>query len=101
KKRNFLRKLPSHLDQLAESGEDGRYDKERRALQSAFDGAKPESYYALIQMDGDRMGAWISGSEGYTCRYGETWHPQISAAVRNRFQSLHDYLETQRPNSPA
>ena len=68
-------------------------------------GQRPETYYALIQMDGDRMGAWLAGNEEqYQLRYRDTWHPQVRSQV-DRFaehdQTLHDYLTARRPPSPA
>jgi CRISPR-associated protein Cmr2 len=67
-------------------------------------GQKPEAYYAFILLDGDRMGAWLSGTEAeedYRLSYRKTWHPQIRAAVQGRFPQLEPYLNARRPVSPA
>jgi CRISPR-associated protein Cmr2 len=68
-------------------------------------GKRPETYYALIQMDGDRMGAWLAGNEDqYKLRYRDTWHPQVRAEVdqfAQRDEALRDYLSARRPPSPA
>jgi len=68
-------------------------------------GERPETYYALIQMDGDRMGAWLAGNtEAYKLRYRETWHPHVQAEVK-KFAvgnpAIQAYLDTYRPSSPA
>lgn len=42
---------------------------------------KPETYYALLLMDGDRMGAWLSGEpvSGEGVSYRQSFHPDIRA----------------------
>lgn len=97
-------RVPAALDRLREGGGDER----RRLLEDELDhilGHKPETYYALIQMDGDRMGAWMAGNEtDYQRRFADTWHPQVRAAVRQKFggdADLARYLDAHRPASPA
>lgn len=102
----LARKLPALLDRFREAeDEEGRRNLEgtiERAL-----GAKPEAYYGLLLLDGDRMGAWLSGGEDSApLQYRRCWHPQIreSAAVRGLCESnpaLRNYLDAQRPPSPA
>lgn len=36
-----------------------------------------ETYYSLLLMDGDRMGAWLAGGDGYAIPYRASWHPQV------------------------
>lgn len=100
-------RIPATLDRLRDST--SRDDDERRhylegELQGLL-GHKPETYYALIQMDGDRMGAWMAGNEDeYRRHFADTWHPTVRAAVRNRFGTEPDmarYLDAFRPASPA
>ena len=66
-------------------------------------GRRPEDYYALIQMDGDHMGAWLSGSDDeFTTTYAEAWHPRIQREVRQREnEALRCYLDSPRAASPA
>jgi CRISPR-associated protein Cmr2 len=40
-------------------------------------GHAPETYYSLLLMDGDRMGAWLAGGDDYTIRYRDSFHPQV------------------------
>jgi CRISPR-associated protein Cmr2 len=74
-------------------------------LVKALFGDRPETYYALIQMDGDRMGAWLAGNEdGYTLAYRDTWHPRVRAKVDGFAASdpvLKAFIEARRPPSPA
>ena len=51
-------------------------------LPSLFTEALPETYYALILMDGDRMGAWLAGNEAeYKLAYRDTWHSRVRNEV--------------------
>ncbi|MCU0836323.1 MAG: type III-B CRISPR-associated protein Cas10/Cmr2 [Chromatiaceae bacterium] len=98
-----LKRLPSTLDRIRDSEDRSPMDKALATILGR--GNKPETYYALIQMDGDRMGAWLAGSEDqYKLAYRDTWHPQVQAAVGNFAKdnrALRDYVDALRPPSPA
>lgn len=93
-----LRRLPALLD-----GDDAQ-SLESRSLAALFGDARPETYYALIQMDGDKMGGWLAGNEdGYKLRYRDTWHSKVQAgiaALEARAPQLKPYLDAHRPSSP-
>lgn len=36
-----------------------------------------ETYYGLVLMDGDRMGAWLAGGDDYAINYRDSFHPQV------------------------
>jgi CRISPR-associated protein Cmr2 len=94
----LARCLPAWLD------DDGdNVDSEARQRQvKALLGEKPEAYYAFIMMDGDKMGAWLSGTEAdYNLPYAATWHPQIRNKAKGRFPQLDAYLKAERAVSPA
>ncbi len=98
-----LKRLPATLDRLRDSEDTSPWTQR---LQDIFGKEnKPETYYALIQMDGDRMGAWLAGNEDqYKLRYRDTWHPQVQAEVdkfARRDPALGEYLNARRPPSPA
>ncbi len=40
-------------------------------------GHPPETYYSLLLMDGDRMGAWLAGGDDYAISYRDSFHPQV------------------------
>ena len=92
-------RLPGLLDQ-----DDLTEDKARtlnRDIEKLL-GAKPEAYYAFILLDGDRMGAWLSGTEpDYLLTYRDTWHPKIRHTAAQKFPQLAEYLGSQRAVSPA
>ncbi|NEV64429.1 type III-B CRISPR-associated protein Cas10/Cmr2 [Thiorhodococcus minor] len=106
------KRLPDLFEQLREepdpgeplAGTDIRQGDIERWVKDLF-GARPETYYALIQMDGDRMGAWLAGNEdAYKLPYRDTWHPRIQAKVgefARRDDALAAYARTKRPPSPA
>jgi CRISPR-associated protein Cmr2 len=100
--RGLLRALPAWLDDLRERARDEReagQAEELTRLAEAFLGGKPETYYGLILMDGDRMGAWLAGDEGglpLRARFHETTLQNFEAAG-----PLRAYLDTPRPASPA
>jgi CRISPR-associated protein Cmr2 len=107
--RDIAERLPAYLDFVKETdraatGED-ELGEHRKLIERVL-GAKPETYYALIMMDGDSMGAWLSGTEPrYQLAYRETWHPQIRASVAERVKQaggdLARYPDQLRPVSPA
>jgi CRISPR-associated protein Cmr2 len=85
-------------------GTEIQVSKIARLVKELF-GDRPETYYALIQMDGDRMGAWLAGNEdAHKLCYRETWHPQVRAKVDEYAQhnkALYNYLNCPRASSPA
>ena len=104
--------LPALLD-LADEQTLGETEAERicrtvrqtlaRSNESGQDMAL-ENYYSLLLMDGDRMGAWVSGTDDeYAITYLESFHTQ----VRSKFEKLTTqnadlkrYGEHKRPLSP-
>ena len=96
-------KLATHLPSLLD--EDDLTEDKKRILNREVEkllGAKPEAYYAFILLDGDRMGAWLSGTEPeYLLTYGDTWHPKIRNTAAQKFPQLAAYLGSLRAVSPA
>jgi len=75
----------------------------RDSLASASEGsATLETYYALLLMDGDCMGAWLSGEES-AISYRESFHPQVRAGFDERAKGtplLSGYAAQPRALSP-
>lgn len=89
--------LPAWLDDDEATDQEARQRQVKELL-----GEKPEAYYAFIMMDGDKMGAWLSGTEAdYNLPYAKTWHPQIREKAKGRFPQLDAYLKADRAVSPA
>lgn len=94
----ILRRLPAAFDAARDSGDEARFDDLSRKVRN-LTGTGIETYYGLIQMDGDRMGSWLSGE--FATSFGESWHPQVRNTVANRFGDvLGDFLGAPRPVSP-
>ena len=97
---DMIKRLPSALDDARSEDAESRLAEDITKLL----GARPETYYALIQMDGDHMGAWLAGNDpDYQCRFPATWHPQVRASL-DRFRgdpAVAAYLDSSRPASPA
>lgn len=97
----ILKRLPGLLDKESIENESGELTGRLADLLDV----RPETYYALIQMDGDRMGAWMAGNEtDYQLSFANTWHPQVRETVKSRFGNqpeIEAYLESYRPASPA
>lgn len=99
-------RIPAALDRLRDSEE--RADEERLArLESeikAILGHKPETYYALLLMDGDHMGRILSGDEKTAITYGESFHPQVGKGFDEHAAKqplIQQYGQQMRPISPS
>jgi CRISPR-associated protein Cmr2 len=104
-----LRKLPDMLDNPPDDAAQAQHLD--HTIRQLLDDNRPETYYALILMDGDRMGGWLAGNEDdYKLKYRETWHSSVLAEMQNlemreKYQkeqgaALRQYLDTKRPVSP-
>lgn len=105
--RLIAHRLPLLLDDLAERTDaEGLAEREKveRLLRTEVLGHRLETYYALLLMDGDHMGAWLSGSPGAgQLRQIDTWHPDVRAEVEARFPdgAVREYASAARSASPA
>lgn len=89
--------LPALLD-LAQ--EDSISEHETHIIRSAVcqslasvrenqDDDRLETYYSLLLMDGDRMGAWLSGEQAIS--YRDSFHPQVQTGF-DKHAARHDEL---------
>jgi len=93
------------LSEFAEGVEKDKIDKALRKLQYLLNVAKkeysiskPRKYFAVLMMDGDEMGKWLSGDK--MPKYQDVLHP----ITKNRLEAIEDWqeiLETKRLMSPA
>jgi CRISPR-associated protein Cmr2 len=111
----LARRVPALLEKLRESEEGElnpqakeqalRIREETEKLVKDALGSKPERYYALILMDGDNMGAWLSGNEEqYQLPFQAAWHSKVRNGIDPFAQKnapLKGYLHGKRPASPA
>lgn len=100
---SFLKGLPALADEMVEQETDTRSarDQKERVRQQidAFLGGKAETYYALLLIDGDRLGAWLAGEEGRQ-KMEQRFHETTRRALKREGKFV-QYLEAPRPASPA
>jgi len=77
------KRIPGLLEAARDSEDEGAYERAKSLVQRTLGSddapARLETYYALLLMDGDRMGAWLSGGDNYAISYRESFHPQVQA----------------------
>ncbi len=94
--------LPGWLDAQTEAS--GGAGERARARLARLLGAKPETYYGLLLMDGDGMGEWLSASGGKTPNVAASFHPQLRDKLDRRFgvdPQFLDYAAARRAPNPA
>lgn len=102
-RKRLARNLPTWFETAREASDETDSTQAERQLKALF-GHPPEAYYALILMDGDRMGAWLSAADGFTQPHGSSFHPKIRAGLQNRFarnDNFDKYAAAHRAPNPA
>ncbi|MGQ9859910.1 MAG: type III-B CRISPR-associated protein Cas10/Cmr2 [Thermodesulfobacteriota bacterium] len=111
---DWIRRLPAILDSLREveaSGDLENADKARKQreklekqLKAAL-GHRVETYYSVVIMDGDHMGAWVSGTEpARMVPYERRFHTRVRSGLKQLAKDnpwLSRYLESETVASPA
>ncbi len=104
------KRLPGLLEAAREAkDEEMALAKAQGLIKEAFaktfnrDEVRLETYYALLMMDGDRMGAILSGDEQTAIPYRESFHPQVQKGFDGhaaRQTEIQRYGAQKRPVSP-
>lgn len=78
---DWIARIPGWLEAARDADDNGKALEEARCELRKLLGKKEEAYYCLIMMDGDRMGAILSGDEetGTAITYQESFHPDVQA----------------------
>ncbi len=100
---DIVRRLPALLDRDDADAEDLSKAAGHKLIRNAL-GTRPDTYYALLLMDGDQLGAWVSGADDKRITYGDAWHQKIRRGVDAqvaKHDPLSHYLNALRPVSPA
>lgn len=99
---DLARRIPDYLDAAAE---DERKSRSREADVRALLGSSSlETYYGLLLMDGDRLGAWLGAQAPGVPSYEQLFHPQVAANLAQKFADqakLTAYRQAPRAPSPA
>lgn len=80
---DIARRLPALLETAADKEDAKEGEAESRRLRRLVtdtlgrDAGKLETYYSLVLMDGDRMGAWLAGGDEYAISYLQSFHPNV------------------------
>jgi len=68
--------LPGLLED-ADTEDDAAFAAAQKLVRQTLGVEQLEAYYALIKMDGDRMGRMLSGDPAYAISYRDSFHPQV------------------------
>lgn len=69
-------------------------------LRKLYEIAKPSDYYAVLFMDGDQMGRWLSGTHEGLPTFAELLHPQVRQQLEQQ-PNWQTVLQTKRLMSPS
>lgn len=100
--RTLARALPALMER--DASDDPEAANQSAEFARKLLGNTPEAYYALVLLDGDRMGAWISGTEkDFLLETRNAFHPRIRERMKSHFNSpeLQAYLDAGRAVSPS
>jgi CRISPR-associated protein Cmr2 len=103
------KRLPDLLEAARDAEDDAALENAQRLVKQTLgtvlgkDEARLETYYALLMMDGDRMGAILSGDEKTAIPYRESFHPQVRQGFDQHAAKqplIRKYGDQKRPISP-
>ena len=97
--------LPGLLEAARDSDDEMEYVNTQKVVRNTLGVEKLETYYALIMMDGDRMGAILAGDTetNTSIPYRDSFHPRVQKgfdAQAAKHQALRDYGQQARAISP-
>ncbi|CDM67155.1 type III-B CRISPR-associated protein Cas10/Cmr2 [Pyrinomonas methylaliphatogenes] len=74
-----------HLEEIWPGVREDDIREAREALRNLYQvvDARPSKYYAVLYMDGDHMGRWLSGTHEGLATFGDTWHPSVRNQLAN------------------
>lgn len=101
----MAQRLPALLDAAADMDDERAAAGIRKQVADALgqDAGRIETYYSLLMLDGDRMGAWLAGGDDYAISYRDSFHPQVRKGFDAQAQKesrLRAYGDQKRAVSP-
>ncbi len=101
-------RLVALMERAGELEDADEADRLRRAVRETLKhggegNGRLETYYGLLMMDGDRMGAILSGEGGQTVTYRDSFHPKVRDAFDEKarqHEKLKHYGQQKRAVSP-
>ena len=106
------KRLPGLLEAARDASDDTALEQVQSLVRSTLamgtdkdkgEGIRLETYYALIMLDGDRMGAILSGDDANQIRYIDSFHPDVRRGFEQHAEGeplIRQYGAQQRPVSP-
>ena len=97
--------LPGMLEAARDSDDPGAYDQAIKLVRGTLGVDKLETYYSLLMMDGDRMGAILAGDENThtAISYLQSFHPNVQSGFKkqaDKHAALKKYGDQPRAISP-
>lgn len=99
------KRIPGLLEAARDAEEESAYDQAQRLVRQTLGVDKLETYYALLMMDGDKMGAILSGDEKTRTAipYRASFHPKVQKGFDEHAAKqplIKKYGDQKRPISP-
>lgn len=95
--------LPGLLDVADEDNNEQASSRATKLVRQTLGVERLETYYSLLLMDGDRMGAWLAGGDDYAISYRDSFHPQVQTGFdkhANNQPKIKQYGQQKRALSP-
>ncbi len=103
RKLEIAKRLPGLLDAADEEDNEAAGAQAERLVRQTLGVDKLEAYYALLLMDGDRMGQMLSGDPQWAISYRDSFHPDVQKGFDTHAASskaIKDYGAQKRALSP-
>jgi len=100
---DHAKRIPALLEATRDAEDENAYDRAQHLVRQVLGVDKLETYYALLMMDGDRMGRILSGDEDTAISYRDSFHPQMRGGFDQhaaRQPRILAYGGQKRPTSP-
>lgn len=102
---DLLARIPGWLEAARDADDSGQQLEEAQQQINHLLGGKMETYYGLLMMDGDKMGAILSGDESTDTliSYQDSFHPRVKKGLVERAakqKNLREYAEQKRAITP-
>ncbi|MFA5631692.1 MAG: type III-B CRISPR-associated protein Cas10/Cmr2 [Porticoccaceae bacterium] len=102
----LVARIPGWLEAARDADDDGEaLDEAQREIRQLLGIKRVETYYSLLMMDGDRMGAILSGDEktDTAITYQQSFHPKVQTGFAKRAANqplIKQYGDQQRAITP-
>ncbi|MBK7847392.1 MAG: type III-B CRISPR-associated protein Cas10/Cmr2 [Zoogloea sp.] len=103
RKLEIAKRLPGLLDAADEEDNDAASTEAEKQVRQTLGVQRLEAYYALLLMDGDRMGQMLYGDPQWAISYCDSFHPQVKDGFKKHAANqpaINSYGEQKRALSP-